>query len=327
MKKGIYGFGNPLIDIVVMAEDDEIECLGLNKGNMHLIDKEKRDEILDFLKDREKKLFVAGSCQNTIMGAFKLGADALFSGVIGDDDLSNYYENILKEIRLGSHMIRMPGPTGSSNIFVSPDAQRTMATFLGNCRRFNTSCLDEEKIRSSEFLYFTGYMWDTDDQKEASSKACTIARSAGTKVVFNLADSNLVLRNKHELLDFVKTKVDIMISNEDEAKALTDMDYVGSARELSGFCSHVIITRSEKGSFIKDEEKEHEIPALKVKAVDSTGAGDMYAAGLLYGMCKGHNMVKAGRIASAFGGLIVQQVGTEISPDMIAKVKEFSKTL
>ncbi|MBT4351231.1 adenosine kinase [archaeon] len=327
MKYDVYGIGNPIIDLTIKVTDSDIESLGLDKGTMHLIDENRRSEILNFLKDKEVQSFPAGSCPNTIMGLSSLGSNSIINGRIGNGNLSKQYINEIEGINVISRLKSSEGVTGTSIILITPDSQRTMNTFLGNCRKFSKEDIDIEAIKESKFLYFTGYMWDTDSQKEACNYAMKIAKENGVKFVFNLADPNLVLRNKDELFNFILDKVDFLISNEEEIIALMGEDYESAIKDLENKITGIVVTMGENGSKIKHKGSTHLVDSFKVSAVDSTGAGDMYTSGFLYGMSLGIPVENAAKIGSYFASKIVSQLGTKINDETINDVKEFIEKL
>lgn len=321
MKYDIYGIGNPIIDITIKATDEDLQKLSLDKGTMHLIDENRRSEILHYFSDEKRITYPAGSCPNTIMGAARLGANALLNGKVGIDESGTDYDKKIIEQGVISLIKKQEGTTGTSIILVTPDSQRTMNTFLGNCRKFSKQDIDADKLINSKYLYFTGYMWDTDSQKEACEHAMRLAKENDVEVVFNLADPNLVLRNKEELLKYIPL-IDILLCNEEEAFALTGNKDEEAIRMIYKTGQTAIITLGENGSIIMCKEEICRVSAFKVIPIDSTGAGDMFAAGLLFGLTQGYPIQKAATLGSFLASRIVIQNGTKINDSVLNEVKE-----
>ncbi|MFH0875012.1 MAG: adenosine kinase [archaeon] len=323
MNYDVYGIGNPLMDINVFASDSDIAALGLVKGSMNLIDLNKKKSINSYIKNKGLKtvMYPAGDCPNTIMGVAALGGTAVLGGKVGIDSESEVYIKQIKELGVYSDIKKGEGLTGSSNIFVTPDSQRTMATFLGNCQKFSKADVDEEIIKNTKFLYVTGYMWDTISQKEATLIAFSLAKKYNVKVVFNLADHFLVKRNIDAFPEIIKKNVDILIANNLEAKEIS------GELNLSELCKINIITYGENGSILTDNSKKEKISAYPVNAKDTTGAGDMYAAGFLFGLSKGYSLKDAATLGSYFASRIVQKNGAFITQEIKTEVINFRNKL
>ncbi|MFH2020029.1 MAG: adenosine kinase [archaeon] len=312
MKNDVYGIGNPLIDINVKITDEELSSLNIEKGIMHLIDEDKAKIIQKFLENKKPTKYPAGSCANTIMGIARLGGIVSYGGKLGSDDNAKIYEKALKNCHVISSLSFDEGITGSSTIFVTPDGERTMNTFLGNCQKFSKSDVDTELILNSKYLYLTGYMWDTKNQKEAALFAMDFAKKNNVKIAFNLADPFLVNRNKNDFLDLISRYVDLIIANEEEAKTLFDTDAIEALSLLGKKCDIAVITRGNKGSIAAHKDSIIKMGAFKVDPVDSTGAGDMFAAGLLYGICKNMTIADSMQLGSFFASWIVSRWGVRL---------------
>ena len=188
------------------------------------------------------------------------------------------------------------GTTGICVVLVTPDAERTLCTFLGICRELGPQDVDLDAIKSSKYLYVTGYLWDTDTQKEAVLLAMRTAKEAGVKVALSLSDPFCVNRHKADFLNIAKEYVDLLIGNDEEAQSLTDTDNPHDAiRATTGLCDMAVVTMGSRGALLRKGEEIVEVPAYKVHAIDTTGAGDMYAAGILYGLTQGLSLEKTGQ--------------------------------
>ena len=318
----VYGIGNPLIDILIQVGEDDISSLGLAKGTMHLVDSAERSRILSYCKGLPVEYRCGGSCPNTIIALASLGIDAVLGGKVGPDAEGDEYIRQLSSFSSASTLTRGKEATGSSIILITPDTERTMNTFLGANREFNLDDLNLDYIRTADYFYFTGYMWDTNAQKAAILAALGACRNAGTKIVFDAADPFAVNRNRTEFLQLLDSHVDILFANREEAGILFGSDSMeGCLSEVKERCTTAVIKNGRHGSVVYSEGAEYQIPIFPVSAVDSTGAGDMYAAGFLYGRIQGLNLKEAGLCASWLAGKIVQIKGAQFSPDEFGAIK------
>jgi sugar/nucleoside kinase (ribokinase family) len=311
-KYDVFGIGNPLIDILAKVEDAQLVELNLNKGIMHLIEEDRRAEILDKIKDVPKKISPGGDCPNTMITLAMLNQKAVLAGKIGNDEFGEIFEKQVTDKGVISSLVKEDGVTGSSIILISPDSERTMNTHLGKCRDFSKQDLDVKKLKQSRFFYFTGYMWDTEKQKEATREALKIAQKNNIAVIFDVADPFAVKRNKEDFLNIIKAYVDVLFANEEEAKILSGKESAENAiGELSQYTDITVVKCGSNGSLVKKEIL-YKIPSYKVKAVDTTGAGDMYAAGFIYGLCRNYDLMHIGKIASFLASKVVQQIGAQL---------------
>lgn len=333
----VYGIGNPLIDIFVTVKDEELHALGLHKGTMHLIDLERRAELLEFISGKECTYGCGGSCPNTMVALASFGVSSALAGKVADDRYGAIYRKQLVEMGVGNYLKNGTEPTGSSIILVTPDSERTMNTFLGANRQFGPEDVDEEAIREADYFHFTGYMWDTEPQKAAILRGIEVAESGGTKVVFDVADPFAVSRNRETFLELIRERADIVFANSEEARLLFDhYDPYACARSLGKIVPVGVVKNGKQGSFValggdRDNTARRggagrggEILSIPVKGklpVDTTGAGDMYAAGFLYGLCRGKGFREAGLIASFLAGEIVQRRGAQFSLQEAAELR------
>ena len=233
----VYGIGNVLIDIVSHADDNDLKALGLDKGIMKLVEGEERDRIVEFTSSHNSEYHCGGSAPNTIITLAQMGIKTALSGKTGKDDFGDRYEKQLKDHGVISYLTRDTGNTGSSIILVSPDSERTMNTSLENNQKYCKDDIQEEAIREAEYLYFTGYMWDTDSQKKALLKAISIAEDAGTKIVFDAADPFAVGRSKGEFCRLIDKHFDIVLANAEEARLMFGIEDLGVCAEQA--CRHM----------------------------------------------------------------------------------------
>ncbi|HOV64217.1 MAG TPA: adenosine kinase [Spirochaetia bacterium] len=323
MKIEVYGMENPLIDILTEVSDEDIINLKAEKGIMQLIDLPRRQEILSYIRGRKITYNCVGSGPNTVIALAGFGIKAALAGKVGYDEYGDIYVKQLSEFPVQNDIIREEGATGSSIILITPDCERTMNTYLGVNRNFGPKDINERNISSSEFFYTTGYMWDTEQQKAAVAVALEIAEKHGVQVAFDVADPFAVRRYKDDFLRLLKNHVSIAFANAEEAGILFDTgDVHESLAALGGVVEIAVVKNGKNGSYVRSGEEEYFIPARPVRATDSTGAGDMYAAGFLYGICKGFSPRDAGICASYFASEIVQQLGAQFSPGRKAEIEE-----
>ena len=318
----IYGIGNPLIDIVVEAKDSDLSSLGLDKGIMRLVDLEERGKILDAVQERQINYSCGGSAPNTLIFLSALGITSALAGKIGKDEYGKRYVENLPTENMKSQLIFGTGATGSSIILVTPDSERTMNTYLGANREFGQDDIDFSVVRDASYLYFTGYMWDTDLQKNAVLAAVRTARETGAKIAFDVADPFAVNRNRDEFCTLISDCADIVFANREEATLLFGTNTADdAAAKLGELCEVAVVKDGGAGSLIKRNGNEIEhIPVHRVDAIDTTGAGDMYAAGFLYGMISNLSDRDSGICASYLASRVVETWGAQFTPDKRAAV-------
>ena len=319
----IYGIGNPLIDVVISAMDDDLKALKLNKGIMDLVDLDRQEDIIQYFKDKEPRYFPGGSAPNTMLACAGLGTSSLIAGKIGKDEFGEIYVDQVKKYGAVSGLVQGNGPTGSSIILVTPDGERTMNTHLGMCREFLADDIDTEKLSQSTFFYFTGYMWDTESQKAAIQKAITIAHENNVQIAFDVADPFAVNRYRDEFLKMIKRDVDIVFTNQSELAILFDTeDIEASIKQLMNIVDRGGIKLGKKGSWVFENRKTHFIPPKPISATDSTGAGDMYAAGFLSSLSKGNDCRHAGGLGVFLAEEIIQNPGAQFDIKIMERLKE-----
>ena len=321
----VYGIGNPLIDVIVSVSDDDLETLGLHKGTMNLINLDKRLELTQFIKSKKQPSFsCGGSCPNTIITLRALGVETTLAGKIGSDEYGAIYRERLTALGVKDNLAVSENVTGSSIILITPDSERTMNTYLGANRDFNSDDVVESEVANADYFHFTGYMWDTENQKQAIKKALKIAKANGTAISFDIADPFAVGRYHDSFLELIKESCDVVFANKEEARIMFDnYDPYECCKTMGKLCETAIVTNGKKGSFISHKGHIFEIPVQGPETpVDTTGAGDTYAAGFLYGLCNGMDVEKSGTIASLLAGQIIKQVGAQFALEKIPQLKQ-----
>ena len=324
----IYGIGNPLIDILAYVDDEDLDRLSLYKGTMHLIDRERHARIISYLKDRKLAYSPGGSCPNTIVTLRMLGVDTTLAGGVGDDELGRIYRDKLSSIGLVDELVTYDESTGTSIILLTGDGERTMNTYLGANRCFNRDDVNIDSLARSNLFYFTGYMWDTEPQKGAVTRALEYCKDHGIMVAFDVADPFAVGRYRQTFLHLIQDYCDIVFANSEEARFLFDnYDAYECCRSMSKLCRIAVVKNGKRGSFVSDSGKIEKIPVQgSSEPVDTTGAGDTYAAGFLYGIANGKDAVTCGRMASYLAGEIISHLGAQFPAQKASEIRHHLET-
>lgn len=314
----VFGIENPLIDLLAQVPDSLLEKLGLEKDKMQLVDLERHQELLKALQDYSVQTAPGGSCANTLLGIAQLGGKTAYCGKVGADDYGKVYIEKLEAAGVRSFIQTDPDLlTGSSVILVTPDSARTMNTFLGACQALTAADVPLDQLAASSMLYLTGYLWDTPGQQEAASLALSTAKAAGVKVAMSLADPFCVDRHAGDFVSILKEYVNLVFANRDEALALTGTDNTQeAARVLTEWCGGAVITLGANGALVADGGQSAYIDPFPVDAVDTTGAGDAFAAGYLHGQISGASLLQRGRLGSTFASQVIQRVGPRLEGDV-----------
>ncbi len=321
----VVGIGNAIVDVIAHADDAFLEAEGLPKGAMTLIDTDQAEAL--YAKMAPGIEASGGSAANTMAGIASLGGSGAFFGKVRDDQLGEVFRHDIRAIGVDfdSPAATDGPPTARCLILVTPDAQRTMNTFLGACVDLGPEDVDPDTVKAAQVTYLEGYLWDPPRAKEAFVKAAEIAHGAGRKVALSLSDPFCVDRHRAEFRDLVDGHVDILFANEEEIKSLYEADSFDAAlQEVRGKCEIAALTRSEKGSVIVAGDEMHVVDAEPVeKVVDTTGAGDLYAAGFLFGVTHGYGLAKAGRIAGIAAAEAISHMGArpEVSLKDLVKAR------
>lgn len=315
---------NVLKDIIIQVSDEELESMDLTKGIMHLVSAEEQQIILNKFQQHDKMLEMGGSGPNMIRTLALLGRQVSQAGMVGNDENGRLYLERVKELGIKSNIKQASiGSTGTSIVLISPDGERTMNTCLGMSRCYTTSDIPVADIARSKYLIVTGYQWDTDNQIEAINHAIRVAKEHGTKIAFDLADPFCVDRHRETFLNIIEEYVDIVFSNAKEAHMLTGKDAEGSLEMLSELAEIVIVKCGSKGSWIKSSTEQVFVPCNKVRVVDTTAAGDMYAGGFIYGLLNEMSLEKCGQIATFCAESVIQKIGASIPDDLLAQTEAY----
>jgi sugar/nucleoside kinase (ribokinase family) len=307
----VVGIGNAIVDVIAHADDAFIEVNSLEKGAMTLIDAARAEELYGRMGPGIE--MSGGSAGNTMAGIASLGGKGAYIGKVSDDQLGTVFRHDIRAIgvKFDSKPLSEGAPTARCLILVTPDAQRTMNTFLGACVELGPDDIDPALIQSAQVTYLEGYLWDKPLAKEAFLKAAELAHAGGRKLSLTLSDSFCVNRHRAEFADLVENHVDILFGNEHEIMALYQTDSFDQAvAAVRGRCETAVLTRSEKGSVVVTDKDIFEVPADRIeRLVDTTGAGDLFASGFLYGYTNGRSLIDSARIGAIAAAEVISHVG------------------
>jgi sugar/nucleoside kinase (ribokinase family) len=321
----VYGLGNALLDVECEVEPEVLVELSIDKGVMTLLDEASQNKILQHLGGNASKRTCGGSGANTIVAVSQFGGKAFYSCKVAKDEPGEYYLQDLQDCGVDTNLnSSVVGITGKCLVFVTPDADRTMNTFLGISSSLSETDLVPEAIANSTYTYIEGYLVTGPSTLQAAIKARELATAAGQKTALTLSDQNMAKFFKQGLLDMVGPGVDLLFANESEAMEIAGTQDLKVAIDyLKTIAKTFAVTLGPKGSLIFDGEKLLEIAPFPVKAIDTVGAGDIYAAGVLYGITNGLNWSKAGRLGSLASAKLVTTLGARMATtDIQAVLKE-----
>ncbi|MBN2224352.1 MAG: adenosine kinase [Deltaproteobacteria bacterium] len=325
MKKqyDVCGIGSPLLDFIVEVDEGLLAEIDMKKGRMHLIDEGQSKRILGMIERFRVKTAPGGSSANTLAGVSALGGSAVFLGKIGDDYHGTVYEQSTVDSGVSSRLARhKSGTTGHAITFITPDSERTFATHLGAALHFRTEDVLDDDIRQSRILHIEGYQLEDPELKQTCIHAIQVTRASGGKVSIDLADPALIGRNLEPIRDLVREYADIIFVNELEARAFTGTDDEEQAlSQIYDVCEVAVVKLGDRGSLIKAEGKVIRVPIYPVQVVNSNGAGDAYAAGILFSITHGIDYERAGKIAAYVAAQVVGSVGARPDRSLIDEIR------
>jgi sugar/nucleoside kinase (ribokinase family) len=311
-KYDVLGIGNAIFDVLVRTDDDFLARQSMTKGSMMLIDEARAAAIYSAMGPATE--ISGGSAANTIVGVADFGARAAYIGKVKDDQIGRMYSHDIRAAKVAfTTPAASDGPaTGCSYILVTPDGERTMNTYLGAAQNLRPADIDADQVAASSITYLEGYLWDPADAKTAFVKASEIAHGAKRMVALTLSDAFCVGRYRDEFLDLMRKKtVDLVFANESELLSLYQSDDFDAAfAQLRRDAAMAVVTRSEKGCVVATKDKVTAVPAFPIdKIIDTTGAGDLFAAGFLFGLVRGASHEQAGRLGALAAAEIIQHIG------------------
>ena len=310
--KHILGIGNALVDVMTLIDNDTIlEKFSLPKGSMTLVDNEKSQAVKSATLNFKRNLTSGGSAANTIHGLSMLRAETGFIGSIGRDETGDFFENDMKKAGVKTLLFRRDTITGTAVALISPDSERTFATHLGAAVELNADDLNQELFKSYNILYLEGYLIN---DRSLVENACRLAKNNNMEVALDLASYNVVNARIDDFRDVISKYVDIVFANEEEARSFTGLDPERALGKMAELSNIVVIKIGKEGSLIKRKEEIIKVAPLPVFCKDTTGAGDLYAAGFLYGYANNLPLDKCGALGSLLAGNVIELVGARI-PD------------
>lgn len=321
MSYDVVAVGNAIIDILKQTPDDFLAAEGIAKGSMTLIDDARADHLTARFEDAT--IAAGGSAANTVTGIASFGGKTGYIGKVADDELGARFTQAFRAAGVSFNTPPRPAPPGTARslIAVTPDGQRSMNTYLGASTLLSAEDIDAELIRSGGILFLEGYLFDRDEAKAAFVRAAEIARAADRKVSLTLSDLFCVERHRASFRQLVAGHVDILFANEAEILSLYETKDLGDAMlAAQRDCPIVAVTRSEHGSVVMANAETVHVPASPTTVVDTTGAGDLYAAGFLFGLARGHALPQCG----ALGSLAAAEVISHIGPRPAVSLRELA---
>ena len=306
----VLGVGNALVDIITILENDSIlEDFNLPRGSMTLVDSDLSKKIYETVSTNKKELTTGGSVANSMRTFAGLGGKGGYMGKIGNDELGLLFKNSFEEKGINTHLHYSEKDTGRVMGLVSPDSERTMATYLGAAAELTPVDFTPELFTDYEYLYMEGYLVFNHELIEAGVK---MAKKAGLKVAIDLSSFNVVEANLDFLRYLIRDYVDIVFANEEEAKSFTGKEPKDALEEISKMCELAIVKVGREGSLIKHGQETFKVGIIPAMAIDTTGAGDNYAAGFLYGLTRNYDLETCGKIAALVSGKVVEVIGPNL---------------
>ena len=315
----ILGIGNALVDVLSKLDSDEtLVKIGIQKGAMDMISREQMYVIRKYQANTETTQAPGGANCNTMRAIALLGGQSGFIGKVGDDNLGQFYEEALLKAGVASYLIKTEGPSGACTVFISPDGERTMGTFLGPAPTISPDEITEDVLRNYDCIHIEGYLIVNEELVRETMKK---AKRLGLKVALDLANYNIVNAYKGLLEEVIPQYVDILFANASEAEAFTGLPAQEAVKALEKQVDVALVTLGKEGSLIGSHGQFYHVDAEGGKPVDTTGAGDNFAAGFLYGQSVGASLVQSAQIGSMLSGYVIDVVGPQVPADKWEQIK------
>lgn len=323
----VVGIGSPLLDFIVEVDDSFLTKINFNKGEMYIVDKETSEQIFEKLSGSHITVAPGGSSANTLSGVSALGGQTVFMGKIGTDAHGIIYEDMTRDDGVLPRLLKEPHTmTGHAITFITPDGERTFAVHLGASLHFKKEDVNDLDIATSKILHCEGYQLEDLELRASVMHAMQVAKENGTKISIDLSDSALIGRNLDVVRKLITDYVDIVFVNDDEAEALTGKSGEEALRSIAESCEIVVVKQGEKGSLIYIDKEVYIISPHEVIVTNTNGAGDMYAAGILYSLANDIPLYKGGALASFAAAQVVSSVGARLDDTLKKKVKDYIMT-
>jgi sugar/nucleoside kinase (ribokinase family) len=318
-KFDVFGVGNALVDTLVKVDISHLDDISIKKGIMTLVDNAEQAKYLDYLKSHSKELRSGGSAANTMISIANAGGTGFYTGKVANDELGIFYKQDME--KAGIQFLVSPsesGKTGTCIVLTTPDADRTMLTNLSVSTSLSKSDINTENLKESKIAYIEGYLWDGTNTKEASIHTMEYAKKFGSKLAFTYSDPFCVNRSRQDFIKLTEEFVDIAFCNHDEAMALTETDNPEDAiRDIGTRCKLVFMTWGSKGAFVSLDGVIKPITGYPVKnPIDTNGAGDAFAAGVLFGLTKGYSIEKSCKWGNYVASQMIQEIGARLSVNL-----------
>ncbi len=316
----VLGLGNALVDVLIGIENDSIlNQLNLPKGSMQLVDENFLNLATNATQGLKQSVAAGGSAANTINGIANLGVKCSFIGKISDDKFGEYYRNDMIKNGIEPILLKGKAQTGRATVFISKDSERTFGTYLGSAIEMVPEEITPELFVGYNYFHIEGYLVQN---QNLIRKAMQLAHQKGVKVSLDLASYNVVEANRDFLKEVIEKYVDIVFANEEEAKAFTGKTPEESLHELAKIADIAVVKIGSKGSMIKRKDEVVNVGVIKVNSVDTTGAGDLYASGFIYGLAMGLALEKCGQIGAILSGKVIEFVGPKMNEETWRQIKQ-----
>lgn len=320
----VYGIGNALVDIVTEVDSDFFLKNGIEKGVMTLVDEKRQHQLMQVIDMKKSKMSCGGSAANTIIGVSQFGGKGFYSCLVAKDDLGKFFLMDLKRNDVDTNLTHDTSPqgiTGKVLVMTTPDAERTMNTFLGISSNLAPQHLNESALLNSKYVYLEGYLVTSPTGLDAMKAAKKIAERGNVKTAMTFSDPSMVKYFSVQMAEVIGASVDLLFCNEEEAVIFTGTADLSAAREkLKEVARHFVITLGANGALIYDGDTFINIEPYQVRALDTNGAGDMFAGAFLFGITHGHSYAEAGKLASLASSRVVTQFGPRLEPSQAQKV-------
>jgi len=321
----VLGLGNALVDVLIGIENDSIlNQLNLPKGSMQLVDENFLNLATNATQGLKQSVAAGGSAANTINGIANLGVKCSFIGKISDDKFGEYYKNDMLKNGIEPILLKGKAQTGRATVFISKDSERTFGTYLGSAIEMVPEEITPEMFDGYNYFHIEGYLVQN---QSLIRKAMQLAHEKGVKVSLDLASYNVVEANRDFLKEVIEKYVDIVFANEEEAKAFTGKTPEESLHELAKIADIAVVKIGSKGSMIKRKDEVVNVGVIKVNSLDTTGAGDLYASGFIYGLAKGLTLEKCGQIGAILSGKVIEVVGPKMDEETWKQITQMVKEL
>ncbi|OIQ01028.1 MAG: adenosine kinase [Zetaproteobacteria bacterium CG06_land_8_20_14_3_00_59_53] len=313
MAYDVYGVGNAIMDLQVQCDDAVLDSIGVEKGIMTLTEEAQQKHVLNGLSSHPVNQCSGGSAANTIVGLADFGGKAAYACKVGNDAFGTQYLDEMRRLGITVEVAPSEGGTGTCVVLITPDAQRTMLTHLGVSATLGPDDINTAEIAKAKYVYIEGYLFAGDSTRAAALKAIKLAKQQGVKVALTVSDPFLIDLFRDQFIELIEGPVDLLFCNEQEARALTGFDNpVDCAQAIHKHADNVALTLGKNGSILMHEGEVIAVESMPVTAVDTTGAGDMYAAGVLYGITNGLSWQQAGHLGSHAAAQIVSRLGARL---------------